>query len=76
MNRTSIGVIHMILSQPPVCVVLHNEFKFGGERLKRFYRHMAEQAQLVNEHYVKISDIQTALNDECGIDMSGGSKDA
>ena len=56
--------------------VLHNEFKFGGERLKRFYRHMAEQAQLVNEHYVKISDIQTALNDECGIDMSGGSKDA
>ena len=54
--------------------VLHNEFKFGGERLKRFYRHMAEQAQLVNEHYVKISDIQTALNDECGIDMSGGGR--
>ena len=47
--------------------VLHEEFGFGGERLRRFYRAMAKQAQLVNEHYVKVKDIQQTLKDECGI---------
>ena len=47
--------------------VLHEEFGFGGERLRRFYRGMAKQATLINEHYVKVTDIQRALKDECGI---------
>ena len=47
--------------------VLHEEFGFGGERLRRFYRAMAKQATLINEHYVKVTDIQQTLKDECGI---------
>ena len=47
--------------------VLHKEFGFGGERIKRFYRAMAEQATCINEHYVSVADIQQTLKDECGI---------
>lgn len=47
--------------------VLHEEFGFGGERLRRFYRAMAKQATCINEHYVKVTDIQQTLKDECGI---------
>ena len=51
--------------------VLHEEFGFGGERLRRFYRAMAKQAKCINEHYVSVADIQRTLHDECGINIDG-----
>ena len=55
--------------------VLHKEFGFGTERIKRFYRAMAKQATLINEHYVKVTDIQRTLHDECGINIDGAAKE-
>ena len=51
--------------------VLHKEFGFGTERIKRFYREMANQATCINEHYVSVADIQRTLHDECGINIDG-----
>lgn len=56
--------------------VLHEEFGFGGERLRRFYRAMGKQATLINEHYVSVKDIQRTLHDECGINIDGAEKEA
>lgn len=51
-------------------VVLHDKFGFGEERLKRFFRSMAEEARCVNSGYVKIKEMQDMIRRECGEDFN------
>lgn len=57
---------------------LHNHFKFGGDRLKRFEKHFYEECNLVDsfdpfgEHFVKIQDFAEELNNKYQLGLNVG----
>ena len=47
-----------------VCIVLRDKYGFGGQRLRRLLVEVTRQAEAVNSHMVRVSDIVAALQEE------------
>lgn len=48
---------------------LHNKFGFGEIRIDRFMNEYFKTSELIGDDYITFSDIQTALNEETGIEV-------
>ena len=47
-----------------VCIVLRDKYGFGGQRLRRLLVEVTRQAEAVNSHMVRVSDIIAVLQEE------------
>lgn len=61
-NDTNDATTHNVMAL--VCIVLRDKYGFGGQRLKRLLVEVTRQAEAVNSHMVKVSDIVAVLQDE------------
>lgn len=61
-NDTNDATTHNLMAL--VCIVLRDKYGFGGQRLRRLLVEVTRQAEAVNSHMVKVSDIVAALQDE------------
>lgn len=51
------------------CMVLHDKFGFGKERLDRFMRELMKTMESINQNYCSLPDLYETLTEETKIDF-------
>lgn len=69
-HQATLQAFELMVGLP--CLVLHDKWGFGKQRLERFVWQCMDLLNAFNDGYLTVEDIHQALKDDCGVVIGKG----